>query len=216
MTQHTQTGAVHKIGQRRWAFAIAFTAIFVLTYLFLFKVGATPNPIHPDVSTSPVVSNNEHPVQVSASPDAPMRVIAQDIGLDATISNPTSVDVEVLDHELLTGAVRYPTSAMLGVDGTVLLFGHSSYLPVVHNQAYKAFNGIQKLKPGQIVSVYSQTMEYRYAVVQVRVADAKEDSVELNPVGKHLTLVTCDSFASKSDRFIATADFVGAYSLTSN
>ena len=95
----------------------------------------------------------------------------------------------------------------------MLLFGHSSYLPIVHNQVYKTFDGIQNLKPGQIVSVYSSDMRYDYSVVQVKVADATQDSVELDPTGKHLTLVTCDSFATKSNRFIVTADFVGAYTL---
>jgi LPXTG-site transpeptidase (sortase) family protein len=105
---------------------------------------------------------------------------------------------------------------MLGVDGTVLLFGHSSYLPVVYHQYYKTFNKIQNLTKGQIISVYSGSLEYRYKVTNVRVADATEDVVELSATGKHLVLVTCDSFESKTSRFVVTADFVGTYSLASN
>ncbi|HVY72482.1 MAG TPA: sortase [Candidatus Paceibacterota bacterium] len=208
-------GAIAEIHDHRGSFAAAFVVIFLLSYLFLMSVGATPDPIHPSVHSEPVVSGSA-PASVSNSPEVPVRIIASEIGLDATIANPSSVDVDVLDEALMNGAVRYPTSAMLGVDGTVLLFGHSSYLPVVHNQAYKTFDDIQKLKPGQTVSVYSGGTEYRYAVVQVKAANANDDSIELNPVGKHLTLVTCNSFATKSDRFVVTADFVGAYSLASN
>lgn len=206
-------GIIHEISEQRGAFAAAFVVIFIVTTLFLMSVGATPNPIHPSVRTEPVAGTETN---VPTNPQAPVRITARDINLDVSIENPSSVDIKVLDDALLRGAVRYPTSALLGVDGTVLLFGHSSYLPVVRNQAFKAFDDIQKLKTGAIVSVYSSDMRYDYSVVQVKVADANEDSIELDPVGKHLTLVTCDSFASKSNRFVVVADFVGAYSLVSN
>lgn len=213
MTKHSK-GVVGEINEHRGAFVTAFISIFVVTFLFLAGVGATPDPIHPSVYSEP--TQNAVVETATSTPEIPVHIVAKDIGLDASVANPNSVDIDVLDETLLKGAVRYPTSAMLGMDGTVLLFGHSSYLPIVHNLAYKTFDGIQKLKPGQIVSVYSGTKEYQYAVTEVRVADANEDSVELNPVGKHLTLVTCDSFAKKTNRFIVTADFVGAYSLASN
>lgn len=144
-------------------------------------------------------------------PQEPTRIVINKEHIDLIVSNPSSTDVDVLDQALLKGAVRYPTSGLLGVDGTVLLFGHSSYLPIVHNQAYKSFDGIQNLTEGDIVSVYAGATEYRYSVTGVRIANANEDVVELPQVGKHLALVTCDSFATKSNRFVVTADFVGEY-----
>ena len=142
-----------------------------------------------------------------------MRIVAKSIGLDKTVANPESTDVDVLDGFLLKGTVRYPTSALLGTSGTVLIFGHSSYLPIVNNQNFKAFNGIQNLKVGETVSVYSATAEYRYAVTSVRLANATEDVIELPATGKFLTLVTCDSFGKKTDRFVVMAEFKGAYTL---
>ena len=211
----TNKGAIREVGERRGAFALAFIAIFILTFVFLNSVGVTPDPISPKAVNEPAPNTGQVPA-TAVSPQMPVRVVAKDIDLDVTIVNPTSTDVAVLDQALLKGAVRYPTSAQLGVDGTVLLFGHSSYLPVVHNQAYKAFDDIQNLKTGQIIHVYSGDTDYQYSVVGVKVADANQDSIELTPQGKHLTLVTCDSFTTKSNRFIVTADFVGAYSLVSN
>ena len=67
----------------------------------------------------------------------------------------------MLDDALTQGAVHYPTSAPLGIDGTVLLFGHSSYLPVIIHQYYKTFDGIQDLKDGETVSVYSSDIALR-------------------------------------------------------
>ncbi len=205
-------GVIKEIGERRGAFAFAFVSIFLVAFLFLASVGATPEPLHPSVVGG---ATAQTPASGNAmqAPEAPVRVVAKDIALDATVSNPASTELKVLDRALLGGAVRYPTSALLGVDGTVLLFGHSSYLPIVHNQAFKTFDGIQDLKTGQIVSVYSNNVEYRYSVVQVKVADATQDVIELKNTGRHLILVTCDSFASKSNRFIVTADFVGTYAL---
>ncbi|TSC69291.1 MAG: hypothetical protein G01um101456_255 [Parcubacteria group bacterium Gr01-1014_56] len=195
--------SVGKLG----AFLLTFVLLMVATVLFLGAVDALPES---KKGTGTELSNN---VKETTTPESPVRVVAKNIGLDVAVVNPSSTNVAVLDQALESGAVRYPTSGLLGVNGTVLLFGHSSYLPVVYHQYYKAFNAIQNLKKGEIVSVYSATQEYRYAVSGVRVANATEDVVELSTNGKHLVLVTCDSFSKKTSRFVVTADFVGTYSL---
>jgi LPXTG-site transpeptidase (sortase) family protein len=203
----------HTLG-RTGSFLVTFVLLLALTVGFLAAVDALPDPLGvgqiKKTDSAYVIKTTDD------APESPVRVVAKDIGLDAVVTNPTSTNVDTLDQALTLGAVRYPTSAMLGVDGTVLLFGHSSYLPVVYHQYYKTFNKIQDLKPGEAISVYSGATEYRYSVVGVRVADATEDVIELSATGKHLVLVTCDSFASKTNRFVVTADFVGTYSPASN
>jgi LPXTG-site transpeptidase (sortase) family protein len=190
-------------------FVLTFAVFFILTVGFLGVVDALPEPVGGVATGEPTTQMQNS--ATTAEGELPVRVVAKDIKLDIVILNPASTDIKVLDDALLKGAVRYPTSGVLGVDGTVLLFGHSSYLPIVHNQNFKAFNGIQNLKTSQVISVYSGTTEYRYAVVGVRLANAEEDVVELSTNGQHLALVTCDSFATKTDRFVVTADLVGAY-----
>ena len=187
---------------------MAFALIFVVTYAFLAIVGATPDPLVSEESSDTPVA------QTPENKQTPVRIVARSIGLDQRIVNPSSTDVDVLDQALENGAVRYPTSALLGENGTVALFGHSSYLPVVYHQYYKTFNGIQNLQPGQVVSVYSSDTEYRYSVANVRIADANEDVVELPTDAKYLALWTCDSFAKKTNRFVVTANFVGAYPIS--
>lgn len=206
-------GVVIEISHHPVAFAAAFFVLFTLTVVFLSGLGATPNPVRSDTSNGTGPQSSGESVAVS-NPETPTRIIATSINLDTAVENPTSLSVEVLDEALKLGSVRYPTSALLGVDGTVLIFGHSSYLPIVYHQYYKTFDGIQNLKTGAVVSVYSATTEYRYSVTGVKVANTTDDVVELSAVGKHLTLVTCDSFADKSNRFVVTADFVGAYALS--
>lgn len=192
------------------AFALTFFVLFSFLFVFMASVDALPEPLAIEV----VVEQSET-VQTGVA-EAPVRVVAPSIGMNVTIENPESTDVKVLDDSLLRGAVRYPTSGFLGVNGTVLLFGHSSYLPVVYNRAYKAFNKIQDLKTGEVISVYSATTEYRYKVTGVRLADATEDVIELPADGKYLSLVTCDSFGTKSDRFVVTAEYVGTYAIASS
>lgn len=199
--------------QRPIAFSAAFLAFFFIALIFLTAVGATPNPL-PATTGDTAANSSNTAVAASDNPEPPVRVAAKDIGLDIKVVNPASSDISVLDDALTQGAVHYPASAQLGVNGTVLLFGHSSYLPVVYHQYYKTFDGIQNLKAGQIISVYSGTTEYRYAVIGVRVADssdANDSQIPLLSDNKYLTLVTCDSFSAKSNRFVVTAGYVGAY-----
>ena len=189
-------------------FAGAVVLLFSLSFVVLAAADALPEPISIDDAAEEVAE-----VVEVANPENPVRVVADAIDLDVSISNPSSTNVHVLDNALLKGAVRYPTTALLGEEGTMLLFGHSPYLSVVYNKAYKAFNNVQKLESGDIVSVLSEGTEYRYRVTGVRVADAEEDVVELRTTGKYLVLVTCDSFTAKTSRFVVTAEFVGTYSL---
>ena len=218
ITYRKKKGIIPQIMERPVAFSMAFLVFFFIAFGFLASVGATPDPLPVTASGTSAQDTNTNQVATTPdNPEAPVRVVAKDVGLDVTVVNPTTTDVDQLDQELTKGAVHYPTSAALGVNGTVLLFGHSSYLPVVYHQYYKTFDGIQNLKTGQIVSVYSGTTEYRYAVTGVRVADSTDDSNNQIPLysdNKYLTLVTCDSFASKSNRFIVTATYVGAYTVS--
>mgnify|MGYP001566130658 FL=1 len=192
------------------AFAVTFVALFALAFVFLAAVDALPEPLK---NQNPIGTQDVPKIPDVQTLELPVRIVAKSIGLDKTVANPDATDVAALDAALLGGTVRYPTSAKLGEEGTVLIFGHSSYLPIVRNQNYKAFNGIQKLKAGETVSVYSDTTEYRYTVTGVRLANATEDVIELPATGKFLTLVTCDSFGTKSDRFVVTAELQGSYTI---
>jgi len=211
--QKKRRGAVYEVAEHPVAFAAVFLAFFVALYVLMSAVGATPDPLGSVARDQAPVSTTQ--ITATSTPEEPVRVTAKSIGLDVKVVNPDTTDVDLLDEALKQGAARYPTTALLGAQGTMVLFGHSSYLPITTSY-YKTFDGIQNLKHGDIVSVYSATTEYRYSVVGVRIADANDtsnDVIDLPQDGQHLTLITCDSFAQKSNRFVVTADFVGAYAL---
>ncbi len=214
-------GAVQNAWQARWVYLIAFLAVFALTYWGLVAFDFVPDPSQnaadaPRVTltASPLVTGvsaatlSPNVIDAFAQGEQPVKISIPSISLSATIANPTTTNVEKLDQYLLKGAVRYPTSGLLGANGNVVLFGHSSYLPIVNNLAYKTFDGIQKLHAGDKITVYSSDYAYVYAVDAVKQMDATSDAIPLTVNGQMLTLSTCDSFGEKTDRFVVTAHFV--------
>ena len=205
--------------ERKWVFLGLFAFIFLGSVVVLGWLDLLPHLSPASIATaateakSPmVVSARESKAVVAVA--LPTKIEIPKINLSATIANPTTTIVESLDKELLTGAVRYPTSAKLGETGNMVLFGHSSYLPVVYNQAYKTFNGIQKLSEGDVVVVYSADRAYTYRVKSVAKESANDAGIPLSVAGSVLTLATCDSFGAKTDRFIVVADLVESHSIS--
>ncbi|OHA33070.1 MAG: hypothetical protein A2928_00805 [Candidatus Taylorbacteria bacterium RIFCSPLOWO2_01_FULL_45_15b] len=145
---------------------------------------------------------------VEALIEEPRHIEITSIGVNSAIRNPFSRDIEVLDEELKKGVARYPGSARLGDQGNMFIFGHSSSLPVIHNQAYKAFNRLGKLKSGDEIVVYSDTKKYTYRVKDVSLVNDHEESVAFNTGVKMLTLATCNVLGEKQERFVVRADFV--------
>ncbi|MEN9390152.1 MAG: hypothetical protein RLZZ283_252 [Candidatus Parcubacteria bacterium] len=146
--------------------------------------------------------------------EVPVRIVIDSVGIDTKVLNPVKSDLATLDQELLGGAVRYPHSATLDEQGSVLIFGHQSYLPVVKNKAFKAFNDVQKVKEGAEVRVYSGDKMYTYAVRSVVLVHADVSSVPLETVGHTLTLVTCNSLGTKEERYILKADLISITNAT--
>lgn len=201
---------------KKWSFFLLFLLSFVGTVVVLGQLDLLPNPPRAAVAvTEPLIGTGTTTTAVAEIPRAPEKIEIAKINLSVTISNPTTTNVEALDHELLSGAVRYPTSAKLGEDGNVVLFGHSSYLPIVKNKAYKTFNDIQKLVAGDTITVYAGDTAYVYKVRTMEKESASTAGISLAVTGRVLTLATCDSFGAKTDRFVVTADFVESHSVAS-
>ncbi len=141
---------------------------------------------------------------------APVRIHIPSIDLNLPVQDPDTRNVDALDAKLVNGPAHYVDSAELGEDGNVLIFAHSSHLPIVHNQMFRAFNRIPELKAGDTITLDGEDgTQYVYSVESVRKADATEAVIDLSPtLGRKLTLVTCDTLTSKTSRYILTAQFV--------
>ena len=205
-----------QIYARKWSFLGLFCITFFGSVAVLARLDLLPevskamNTSLVTLSVNPVIATNVSAPIIDHA-ELPASIAIPAIKLSATIANPTTTNVEALDSLLLKGAVRYPTSAKLGETGNIVLFGHSSYLPIVNNQAYKTFNGIQKLVVGDTIIVTSSDTLYTYRVRTVSKESIYNAGIPLVVTGQILTLSTCDSFGAKTDRFVVVADFVESH-----
>lgn len=195
-----------------------FFLVFFLTSVLLFIVDFVPETPTDDVDAQAEVeetSNVKNSAQnVEVFPiEAPTRIVISDIGVDTVIENPSSISIETLDQALLSGAVRYPGSALLGDNATMFLFGHQSYLPVVKNKAFKAFNDLQKLDAGSVIRVYSDTAVYEYTVEEVALVEAEDALIPLVPNERILMLSTCNSFGDPGERYVVKARYTSRTAL---
>ncbi len=207
---------------RKWSFLGIFAVMFFGSVAVLANLGLLPEASPPSDNSAvtflaePTVTVNASALASTTETEFPTSIAIPAIKLAVNITNPETTNIGTLDDLLLKGAVRYPTSAMLGGSGNVVIFGHSSYLPIVGDQAYKTFDGIQKLIAGDAITVYSSDKAYVYQVRSVtKESVVSSAGIDLAVSGQVLTLVTCNSFATKSDRFVVTADFVGSHSISS-
>lgn len=214
--------ALNQIYAQKTRFFVVFFVIFMLTYGALVVIDFIPEKPEMDAekevvadASQPILASEVMPPantdaieQVDTSVSYPVRIFIDSLERDATVLNPKSSTIADLDTALLEGVVRHPDSALLGEDGTVFLFGHSSYLPKVYNKNFQAFNGLQKLSWGDTIRVQSDDVEYIYAVQKVYKTKAENTTVSLQYGSPMLTLVTCNSFGSKDDRFVVEAKLV--------
>jgi len=207
-----------EVWERKWIFLPVFFLVFFLSLSLLTLLGAIPESFIDDssegeVSTATETQTTPPPSGESReeSPKNPTRLVIEKVGINSPIQNPESREISELDKALLSGVVRYPGTGRLDEDGTMFIFGHSSYLPVVYNKAYQSLNYLQKLEKGDLINVESDTRVYLYRVASVTKENATDTKVDLTRKDRHLVIATCDSFGKKQDRYVVDAEYVGSY-----
>jgi len=203
--------------------------VITLTYGFFFLIGFLPEKPNNNVSEEkmaeslpPTISTDEIVADESVAPEGastvdplPMSIIFDTLDREVKILNPEDDSIEALDNALLSGVVRHPDSADFAHEGTIFLLGHSSYLPIVHNKNFQAFNGIQKLVWGDTIRLQSNDREYVYSVDRTYQAKAEDAEVAIERGAPKLVLATCNSFGTKDDRFVVEATLVESHLLDS-
>lgn len=137
----------------------------------------------------------------------PTRIVISKIGVDVKVANPTSTNLNTLNDYLTRSTIRYPGSGNVE-EGNILIMGHSSELKVVKNQIYRVFSKVKTLVPGDEISVYAGSKEYKYRVKSMRMQSAKDPDAYISFEGRGLTLVTCNVLGQKEDRYIVNADLI--------
>lgn len=196
--------------RNKWKFVAVFIIAFLTFVWILGRLDLLPEPDRSKGLSTITIAQAADVASVKAVVEKPLRVVIDSVGIDVSVDNPYATDIATLDNSLLYGVTRYPTSAVLGENGNVVIFGHSSYLPVVKNKNFKAFNGLEKLSAGESIEVYGDGLVYEYVVDRVYKADATNARIPLTKDGKKLTLSTCNSFGDLNDRYVVEATFVGS------
>ncbi len=207
-------GIIELISKNKGYFFVNLFIILILTFSTLYFFNLVPEQLKSIFGREPGQDFKGNQIG-----ELPLNIKIPAIGVDSQIYNPATTSIEVLNDYLLKGAVRYPGSGLLGGSGNIFLFGHSTGIKLVNNQAYKTFNGLQNLKQGDLVHVFSDKYEYVYKVLSVSVESADKAMVEFNTKSKILTISTCNNFSTKSDntdRYVVKSEFVAKKSLTNN
>ncbi len=199
-------------------FTVILAGVFGVTYFLLFIFNLTPgakeNRIADfDYATEYWLGTSDL-IQITQTGQMgepltatrPDRIIIDKVGVNTIITNPNTRDVSVLDQNLSQGAVHYPGSGTIE-RGNMFIFGHSSGLANIRNQAYKAFNGIEKLNSGDQIKIIAEGKTYLYKVINVKLLNENEAMITFDNSARKLTLTTCNTFGSKQDRWVVEAVF---------
>jgi len=195
----------------RYKFYAVFYVLFIsfITFTGLYLIGGVPEELRvidqEQVFSGTVQSTTTDGIVEQL--ELPERIVIDKIGVNTPVSNPDQSDNETLNGALLKGAVRYPGSGTLG-RGNMFIFGHSTGLRVVNNQAFKAFNRVRELNIGDQIRIFSKNMEYNYKVLSVKLVDSNTALVDFSRQETMLTLSTCNVFGQKQDRYVVEALFV--------
>ena len=226
-SQTQQKTLLETLFQPKMLVSLVFVWVCVVAFGSALAIYTTQASLMSDAEVEALLSENERlaasanvayastdtpaqPVVSETVPVYPDRLTVPSLGIDLPITNPATRNIEALDAALESAVVRYPDSATLGMEnGNTLIFGHSSYLPVVRNAFFKAFNEIQDLTSGDTIVAHAGRDTYHYTVTRVYKASATDDRIPLQTNGHQLTLLTCDSFGKKSDRWVVEAQFIG-------
>ncbi len=210
---------VHIIATYKFIFGLFFMFVFVSSFIFLYLLNLVPDQLDDrDISQAqPIHGVTE--VQATSTKtvnknvgELPARIVISSIGVNSIIQNTNSTQISILNELLTRGVVRYAGSGYLA-QGNLFLFGHSTSLKIVNNQAYKAFNNLKNLKNGDLITVYSQTKKYTYAVTKVALVNSENSVVNLVVKKPTLTLSSCNTLGTKEERYLVEATYIGVQNI---
>ena len=146
--------------------------------------------------------------------ESPIGLTIPSASLNANVVNAADTSAGTMDTDLLKGAVHYPGSANLGVNGTVYILGHSDGLPGIKNPNYKVFNSFKTLKAGETVVLNSATRSYTYSIDSVTLINSGNAVIDFSSSYPKLVLSTCNVWGAVEQRYVVVAHFVSSQAIT--
>lgn len=115
------------------------------------------------------------------------------IGIETALVIGENTDVPTLERDLDKGAVIYPGSVSPGQNGQMVVLGHSAPPGWPHIKHDWVFSDVQKLKPGDEITMYFNNRQYVYKVTDTKIIKRGQEVGGDGLTGKNniLTIVSC-------------------------
>jgi len=144
----------------------------------------SPKPISKTGSTLPQS-------QVRQKYDKPNSIVIGKLNIDAPLVFASGTTQKELNAALDQGVLIYPGSKLPGENGEVFLSGHSSAYPWNKTQYGQVFTLLDRLQPGDIVTIYWNQYKYDYKVTRQSVVTPDKAALNAQTSSKTITLMTC-------------------------
>jgi LPXTG-site transpeptidase (sortase) family protein len=175
--------------------------VFVLV-LLLFKAPVVINQIQYSLNPKPPVAALTPPTDVVPAANT---ISISKLNLTAPVGYVSSIQEADIQRALQDGVVHYGNTALPGTAGNVAIFGHSSNDWWEPGNYKFVFVLLDKLTPGDQVTLDYQSKRYVYEVTGSKVVEPTDVGV-LNPTATPtLTLITCTPPGTSLKRLVVTA-----------
>ncbi len=193
--------AKHHVQSLLFGLGMGFIVLIIFLFGFFNEVIISPF-IQPSrvTAATPLIINSS-----SVAPTSNPEVIIPKINVEIPVNySGTSTDENVIENDLESGVVHYPTTGVPGQNGNAALFGHSSN-NIFNKGKYKfAFVLLHTLVPGDTFYLTYNAKVYVYKVISRNIVDPSNVGV-LNAVPGQTataTLITCDPPGTSLHRLV--------------
>ena len=195
----------HHVQSALFGLGMGMVVVFILLFGFFNEVFIAPfiQPSRSNTATPIIISSST--IAPSSTPEVIIPKINVEIPVDYSV---TTTNESVIENDLNSGVVHFPTTSVPGQNGNAAFFGHSSN-NIFNPGKYKfAFVLLHELVPGDIFYLTYNGKVYAYKVFSSTIVSPSDVSV-LNPVAGHpatATLITCDPPGTSLNRLIVVGD----------
>lgn len=199
--------AKHHFQSLLFGLGMGFLVIFIFLFGFFNEIIITPF-IQPSrqADATPLILSAD-----SVAPTPNPEVIIPKINVEIPVNyTETSTDENVIENDLQSGVVHYPTTVLPGQNGNTAFFGHSSNNIFAKGKYKFAFVLLHTMVPGDTFYLTYQSKVYVYKVISKSIVKPTDVSV-LGPVAGQTataTLITCDPPGTSLNRLILVGEQV--------
>jgi LPXTG-site transpeptidase (sortase) family protein len=193
--------AKHHLQSLLFGLGMGTLVVFVFLFGFFNEVFIAPfiQPSRVETSTPLIVGNN------GVAPTPNPEVIIPKINVEIPVNyTETTTDESVIENDLESGVVHYPTTVLPGQLGNTAYFGHSSN-NIFNKGKYKfAFVLLHTLVVGDTFYLTNNSKVYVYKVISRQIVEPTDVGV-LGPVAGQsatATLITCDPPGTSLHRLV--------------